>query len=58
MSNIILRVKFMEEFKRTETEFVFKVPEEIEMTEEDAFRGVNIGFCFTRHENRCSEDKV
>ncbi len=48
----------MEEYKRTETEFVIKVPEETEMTEEEAFRGINFGFCFTRHANMCNEDKV
>ncbi|MFX1256692.1 MAG: hypothetical protein ACFFAN_02450 [Promethearchaeota archaeon] len=48
----------MEEFKRTETEFIIKLPDEIEMTEEEAFRGINIGFCYIRAQNRCSEDKL
>lgn len=48
----------MEEFKRTETEFTIKVPDEIEITEDKAFSGINIGFCYVRVQNRCSEDKM
>ncbi len=48
----------MEEYKRTETEFVIMVPEKTEMTEEEAFRGINIGMCYIKVHNLCSETKV
>lgn len=47
-----------EEFRKTKTEFIIKVPNETEMSKEDGFSGVNIGFCFVRQDNICSENKI
>ncbi len=48
----------MVKYKKTDTDFVIKVPEDNEMSQKEAFNGVNIGMCYIKVHNLCSETKV